>query len=664
MTPGLHEALAYLESLRATDPTHLKDIRAGDEEDGEYDNPVDVPVDLALKRVRHGPDELLDAIAIMRVCCAAEGVGPGLLTPGPGLISVLIVPSEKDRSRVARRHPDLWRRLSMSLPALVVEDNPVRSGAAADFHSRIEGKLLSGSGVLAILSGTAPLPPDLEGLVTVRATLPPVTRRMLAVILEFIHPGEEFDLPISEHQLGQLAPVALAPVLAAGAPGAALAQLKRLAEIARSPDDGPRLDDVFGQPEAVEALRQLVSDVDAWRAGTLPWKEVTKSFLLVGPPGTGKTLLAEAVARSAGLTFVKTSYADCQKAGHQGDALKALNQAAEKAKGGRPALFFLDEADGFYDRKQSHNGYIIGMVTGLLTLLDALSATEGVVLVAATNDKERVDPAVIRSGRFDRHIHVGRPVRSGITAMLSAAVAGTIPDRDLDLLSEQLVGLTGAEVAGLLRQARTSARSFGRDLTLQDLQAAADRVQPQLGDALMRRVAVHEAAHVVAGHVNGLPAATLARISPRGGEVIRPHLTAMTEQDIRAMMAAVLAGREAEDLIFGDVTSGGGTGFTSDLAQATSLGIRAECAWGFGASLSWISPDTPITLLPDAVRDRVEARLRAGQEDARRVITQHRGEVERVADALLERRELDGAFLAELLAGVAPTTIKDSSDGF
>ncbi len=651
--PGLHEALAHLESLRDPEPQILKDTWAGDEEDGEYDNPVDAPVDLALKeRVRHGPDELLDAIAIMRVCCAAESADLGLLSPGPGLLSVLVVPSAKDRTRVARRHPDLWRRLSLSLPAIVVEDNPSRSGAAADIHSRIEGRLMSGSGVLAILSGMTPLPPDLSALVTVRANLPPVTRRMLAVILEFIHPGQEFDLPISEEQLGQLAPVALAPVLAADAPGAALAQLRRLAETTRSPDDGPRLDNVFGQPEAVEALRQLVRDVDAWRAGTLPWKEVTKSFLLVGPPGTGKTLLAEAVARSAGLTFVKTSYADCQRAGHQGDALRELNAAADKAKAGRPALFFLDEADGFYDRKQSQNGYIIGMVTGLLTLLDALSATEGVVLVAATNDKERVDPAVIRSGRFDRHIHVGRPVRSGITGMLSAAVAGAIPDQDLDRLSEQLVGLSGAEVAGLLRQARTSARGLGRDLALEDLQAAADRVQPPLTAALMRRVAIHEAAHVVAGYVLGLPAATVARISPRGGEVIRPHLTTMTEREIRMMMAAVLAGREAEDLVFGDVTNGGGIGSSSDLAQATSLAIRAECAWGFGPSLCWISPDTPISLLPTEVRNRVEDRLRAGQQEAREVIARHRDTVERVADALLELRELDGAALAALLAGV------------
>jgi AAA+ superfamily predicted ATPase len=647
-TIGLHEALTYLDSLRAADTDPLADIP---EDDGRDDTALADQQDTK-SPLRHSPDELLNALAIMRLCFAAEQAGPDLMSPGPGLLSVLVVSSAKDRDRVARRHPDLWRGMSVDLPALVIEDTQGRSAAVKDLHNRIEARLMSGSGVFAILTGTTPLPSELEALVTARTTLPPMTARMLAVILEYLHPGRVVEVPITDQQLGKLSPVALAPVLAAETLDAALIHLQRLGGITQSPSDGPSLDDVFGQPEAVDALRQVVSDLDAWRAGELPWCEVTKSFLLVGPPGTGKTMLAEALARSAGIVLVKTSYADVQKAGHQGDALKALNEAAERAKTGRPAAFFLDEIDSFYNRSQSSNGYIIGMVNGLLTLVDSLSATEGVVLIAATNDPDRVDPAVVRAGRFDRHIRVGRPIRSGITAMLSAAVAGMIPEPDLDRVSEQLVGLSGAEVAALLREARTGARKAGRDLALADLQAAADRVQPQLGDALMRRVAVHEAAHVIAGHAIGLPAATLARISPRGGEVIRPHLNAMTERDIRGMTAAVLAGRAAEDIIFGDVTSGGGTGSSSDLAQATSLGIRAECAFGFGPSLSWISPDTPPTLLPAPVRDRVEDRLRAAQEEARRIISRHRDTVERIADALLEHRELDGAALAGLLEGV------------
>jgi len=649
-TPGLHEALTYLDSLRAADPEPIADIP---DDDGGDDTLYALADQEDVKPlVRHSPDELLNALAIMRLCHAAERAGPELLSPAPSLMSVLVVPSQKDQDRVARRYPDLWRRMSVTLPALVIDDPLGRSTAVKDLHNRIESRLMSGSGVFAVLAGTTPLPSELEALVTARATLPPITTRMLAAILEYVHPGQDVEVPITDQQLGKVSPVALAPVLAAETLDAALNHLHRLGSMSQSPGDGPGLDDVYGQPEAVDALRQVVSDLDAWRAGKLDWREVTKSFLLFGPPGTGKTMMAEALARSAGVTLVKTSYSDVQKAGHQGDALKALNAAAEQAKAGRPSVFFLDEVDSFYNRNQSINGYILGMVNGLLTLIDALSATEGVVLVAATNDRERVDPAIVRPGRFDRHVRVGRPIRSGITAMLSAAVADVIPEPDLDRISEQLVGLSGAEVAALLRAARTAARKAGRDLALEDLQAAADCVQPQLGDALMRRIAVHEAAHVVAGHVLGLPAATLARISPRGGEVVRPHPNAMTAGDIGGMIAAVLAGREAEEIIFGDVTSGGGTGSNSDLAQATSLGVRAECAFGFGPDLCWISPDTPITLLPAPVRGRVEERLQAGQEEARRIISRHRDTVERVADALLEHRELDGAALAGLPDGV------------
>jgi hypothetical protein len=419
-TPGLHEALTYLDSLRAADPEPTADIPDDDVADDALYALADQEDIKPL--ARHSPDELLNALAIMRLCHAAERAGPGLLSPAPGLMSVLVVPFANDGDRVARRYPDLWRRMSVPLPALVIDDPLGRSTAVKDLHNRIESRLMSGSGVFAVLSGTTPLPSELEALVTARATLPPMTARMLAAILEYVHPSHDVEVPITDQQLGKVSPVALAPVLAAETLDAALNHLHRLGSMSQSPGDGPDLDDVYGQPEAVDALRQVVSDLDAWRAGTLPWSEVTTSFLLAGPPGTGKTMLAEALTRSAGITLVKTSYSDVQKMGHQGDALKALNAAAEQAKSNRPSVFFLDEVDSFYNRNQSSNGYILGMVNGLLTLIDALTMTEGVVLLAATNDPERVDPAVIRSGRFDRHIRVGRPDRAGIRAMLEAAL--------------------------------------------------------------------------------------------------------------------------------------------------------------------------------------------------------------------------------------------------
>jgi hypothetical protein len=214
-------------------------------------------------QLRHSPDELLNALAIMRLSHAAERAGPDLMRPAPGFMSVLVVPSQKDQDRVARRYPDLWRRMSVPLPALVIDDPLGRSTAVKDLYNRIESRLMSGSGVFAVLSGTTSLPSELEALVTARATFPPMTARMLAAILEYVHPGQDVEVQITDQQLGKLSPVALAPVLAAETLDAALNHLHRLGSMPQSPSGGPGLDDVYGQPEAVDALRQVVSDLDA-----------------------------------------------------------------------------------------------------------------------------------------------------------------------------------------------------------------------------------------------------------------------------------------------------------------------------------------------------------------------------------------------------------------
>ena len=141
MTPGLHEALAYLESLRAGDPEPIADIPDGDVADDTLYALADQ--EDVKPRPRHSPDELLNALAIMRLCHAAEQAGPDLMSPGPGLLSVLVIPSAKDRDRVARRYPDLWRRMSVALPALVIDDTLGRSAAAigTDSCPRLYGRV-------------------------------------------------------------------------------------------------------------------------------------------------------------------------------------------------------------------------------------------------------------------------------------------------------------------------------------------------------------------------------------------------------------------------------------------------------------------------------------------------------------------------------------------
>lgn len=226
----------------------------------------------------------------------------------------------------------------------------------------------------------------------------------------------------------------------------------------------------------------------------------------------------------------------------------------------------------------------------------------------------------------------------------------SVTDADLDRLADQLLGLSGAEVAAVIRDARTKARSAERELTLTDLQAAADAVQPSPDQDLLWRVCIHEAGHVVAGHLLGLPPATSARVTPRGGEVLRAHLPSMTDRTVRDLMCAVLAGRAAEAHFFGDISSGGGEGMGSDLAQATELATRFEAGFGFGETLAWIPPDTPVPLLPENLRKRVEAALQDANRTVHALLEGQQDLIRHVATALLERRELDADEIAALLA--------------
>jgi len=226
----------------------------------------------------------------------------------------------------------------------------------------------------------------------------------------------------------------------------------------------------------------------------------------------------------------------------------------------------------------------------------------------------------------------------------------SVTDADLDRLADQLLGLSGAEVAAVIRDARTKARSAERQLTLADLEAAADAVQPNPDPELLWRVCVYEAGHIVTGHLLNLPPATSARVTPRGGEVLRAHLPHMTYRTVRDMMCAMLAGRAAEALFFGDISSGGGEGMCSDLAQATEIATRFEAGFGFGETLAWLPPDTPVPLLPEAIRTRVEAALQSAKRTVQALLEGQQHLIRHVVTALSERRELEADEIAALLA--------------
>lgn len=650
--PGLDEALDYLARKTAPMPPHHTSL--GEDDDDYVDPDGSTPA-----ARRPTPDEMLDALTILRIHAALSGASEGLRPPR-GFLTALIVPGSDDRDRVSALLPNMamvgseYGRVS-----LFTEWETPRGRQGKDIQPVIEAALLKGEGVVAILSKPDAVSRSLDPLVRARFILPPADMRMITALLDHLHPVETAPLPEIE-TLGEVPAVMLAPVFAAETRAEAVAYLTLLASKAGKAADGPTLKDVHGQPEAVEALAQVIQDLEAWQAGHIKWSEVTRSFVLTGPPGTGKTLLAEALAGSAGILFVKTSYAECQRKGHQGDMLQELTGAAERAIAGAPAVFFLDEIDSFYQRGQSVNGYIVGVVNGLLTLIDRLSATAGVILIAATNDINRVDSAVVRAGRFDRHIRIGPPDRHGIRSMLATDLTGIVTPMQLDDLAHQLLGLTGAEIAAMLRDARTRARARAGSLAAEDVQAAADAVQPRVDADLIWRVSVHESGHLVAGHLLGAPPATSARVTSRGGEVRRQHPPFLTPHGVMILLCELLAGRTAEEICFGEATSGAGVGEQSDLAQATRFALKQHGTYGFGPTLSWVAPDTPLALLPEPLRTRVEATLQQAQAEVSVLLQGHRALIDRVAIALAEHRELDAPAIGRLLANTAVLPANES----
>jgi len=596
------------------------------------------------------PDQGINALMILQLAGALAEAGLDLshLLPARGTIFSITLPRIEHRKRMASVLAEILPRRDG--PTVLIED-PARVSRPEEYHSKIETELLVGRGVIAVLCGLNPLPDSLAPLVSSDFRLPGISAELLTQLFGILHPCCSFC--IDELELSRISYTLLLPALAATDAETAKAKLTR-ALASTEPRENTTLDDVHGQAEAVATLQQTVSDLENWQAGRLHWPDVTRSFLLHGPPGTGKTLLAQALAGSARVPLIKTSYSECQKFGHQGDMLRALYAAGEQAVANAPAVFFIDEIDSFYGRDRSGNGYIVGVVNGLLTLIDRLLSTPGVIVIAATNDRERVDPAVVRAGRFDRHISVALPSREGIVAMLRAGLPELLAqDAIARGLGDQLLGLTGAEIAALLRDARTRARGARRALILEDLVAAANAAAPGHDPDVLWQIAVHEAGHLLAGHLLGLARPIQARITTRGGFVVRPAVSMLSDTALTLQLQLKLAGRAAEAILCREISSGSGSSADSDLAQATQLACEAEANFGFGPTLSWYPLDVPLAHIPLNVRERIEARLQQAERNVRSLLHMHQTDLQRIATALRTERDLDAEALAHLLDAVA-----------
>ena len=617
---------------------------------------------------RPSPDTCLDALLILRLMSAHAAAGSPSMLPQLGAATLILTPSFDDVKRlrplIEKFNVELMssgRPRPQHLLNLDIITQP-RAGASIHdmrrFNENIRDVALRGHPVLIIATSERALEPDLRDIVSATLQLPPATSAMLDAVLKLLFPGSRASTP--QLDLRGISEMQLARVFAADNASGARKALRALKPAVASGGAAPAvtLDDVHGQAAVKVAFTQLCADLEAWKAGNLPWGDVTSSFLLKGPPGTGKTMLTEALAGSTGLTLVKTSYSECQRAGHQGDMLRELNTAVARAISAAPSILFIDEMDSFHMRGGSGNfsGYITGVVNGLLVEIDRVNATPGVILLGASNFPNRIDPAITRPGRLDQHLEVGPLDRAGVQAMITAQIPDTLSPEEVARLADQLSGQSGARIAALLRDARTCARREGRKLSTEHVFEAAEAVAPMPDPDHLRRVALHEAGHILMGSLCGLAPPERAALRGRDGEIVRRPPELLTPSLADAMIQVYLAGRAAEKMFFDEISSGsGGPGRDSDLALATEMARRVELNYGFSDRLSWHDPGSALALQPRDIRAAVEARLRKAEAEVTSALTPHRDRLERIASVLILERELDQARLAELLQGVAPS---------
>lgn len=317
-----------------------------------------------------------------------------------------------------------------------------------------------------------------------------------------------------------------------------------------------------------------------------------------------------------------------------------------------PSVVFFDELDSFGSRDAPSNGhnsrYMTAIINDLLQQLTRLNQAEGVIVIAATNNPQHVDPAIVRSGRFDLKLPVGHPNKKGITQILTSHLGA--PDLIDAAYASGLVGCSGAELANIARRAKGHARRDNAPLDQAHLSQAIDAALPERSQADLIRIATHEAGHVVVAAMLGLPLPQLARVSRNGGAVLRDAPLVFTAQSTKLELAYWLGGRAAEQLICGDASSGSGAHNDSDLDAATALVLEQELMWGLGRNGLAFTPierQDRFKMSP-ILRSSVNKTLASAEDLARDTLTKNRDLLEFVTQALLDERELNNTQIAML----------------
>jgi cell division protease FtsH len=435
--------------------------------------------------------------------------------------------------------------------------------------------------------------------------------------------------------------------------------------------------DVAGVEEAKFELQEVVSFLKDPKSYGRLGAHVPKGILLVGPPGTGKTLLARAVAGEAGVAFFSISGSEFVEM-FVGVGAARVRDLFEQARKAAPCIIFIDELDalgrsrspsafGGYDEKEQ-------TLNQLLTELDGFDPSAGVILLAATNRPEILDPALLRAGRFDRQVLVDRPDKSGRLAILKVHARKITLGRevDLDKVAALTPGFTGADIANLVNEAAIAAtRRNASEVSFEDFTVAIERMvagiekrSRVLNKEERRRVAYHEMGHaLVAASLPGVDPVQKVSIIPRGVGALGYTMQRPTEDrfllstsELKNRIAVLMGGRASEELIFAGEVS---TGAADDLQRATEIAIEMVTKYGMNATVGQRTyAPRPKMFLP-AMQDPV---VGAAEATAREIDVAVRDLIEAgavAARAILERRRSDLEAGVGLLMARETLTVED-----
>jgi cell division protease FtsH len=453
----------------------------------------------------------------------------------------------------------------------------------------------------------------------------------------------------------------------------------------RMTPDSPKIGfkDVAGVDEAVEELQEIKEFLENPKKFQALGARIPKGVLLYGPPGTGKTLLARAVAGEAGVPFFSISGSDFVEM-FVGVGASRVRDLFEQAKQASPCIVFMDEIDAV----GRHRGAGLGgghdereqTLNQLLVEMDGFEMKDNIILIAATNRPDILDPALLRPGRFDRQIVVDRPDRNGRRKILEVHSKGKplAPSIDLDTLASGTPGFTGADLANLVNEAALLAARHGKKTIEQDdleegimrVIAGPEKKARLLSEKEQRITAYHEMGHALVGHFleNTNPIHKITIVSR--GQALGLTISLPTEdrymqtkQALQEEIAMTLGGRAAEELVFNEVT----TGAANDLEKVTSTAKQMVMRFGMSEKLGprVLGRNSDMPFLgrdmghePDyseevarEIDDEVRRIIEDGHELALRVLREHMDDLHRISQILIERETIDKEQFERLLAG-------------